>query len=71
MCCILGKVFDWSSGLEETDDSNLYFSPEGGNVAFASAIDGWGFRLENVLLQIRFYSKIVTLISFVMQKLMF
>ena len=30
--------------LEEQDDSDLYFSPERGNVVFASAIDGWAFR---------------------------
>jgi ribosome assembly protein 1 len=34
---------DSSSGLEDADDSNLYFSPEHGNVVFASAMDGWGF----------------------------
>ncbi|XP_057324553.1 elongation factor-like GTPase 1 [Microplitis mediator] len=39
-------VTDWQSALEETDDSNLYFSPERGNVLFASAIDGWGFGIE-------------------------
>lgn len=33
---------DW--GIETEDDSNLYFSPEQGNVVFASAYDGWGFR---------------------------
>ncbi|MBN3284344.1 EFL1 GTPase, partial [Polyodon spathula] len=38
------QVYDWRAGLEETDDSHLYFSPEQGNVVFASAIDGWGFR---------------------------
>lgn len=38
------QVYDWSAGLEETDDSHLYFSPDQGNVVFASAIDGWGFR---------------------------
>uniref|UniRef100_A0A8C1XDU3 Elongation factor-like 1 n=1 Tax=Cyprinus carpio TaxID=7962 RepID=A0A8C1XDU3_CYPCA len=38
------QVYDWSAGLEETDDSDLYFSPDRGNVVFASAIDGWGFR---------------------------
>ncbi|MEQ2270257.1 Elongation factor-like GTPase 1, partial [Xenotaenia resolanae] len=38
-----GQVYDWSTGLEEADDSHLYFSPEQGNVVFASAIDGWGF----------------------------
>jgi len=37
------QVYDWSSGLEEVDDSNLYFSPEQGNVIFTSATDGWGF----------------------------
>lgn len=40
-------VFDWSSGLEKVDDSSLYFSPDQGNVVFASAIDGWGFRLSD------------------------
>lgn len=37
---------DWQSVLEEIDDSNLYFSPEQGNVLFASAIDGWGFGIK-------------------------
>lgn len=37
-------VYNWSAGLEETDDSNIYFSPELGNVIFTSALDGWGFR---------------------------
>lgn len=47
------QMYDWSAGLEESDDSDLYFSPDRGNVVFASAIDGWGFRYiqlsENVL----------------------
>ena len=34
------------SGLEEADDSDLYFSPERGNVVFASAYDGWAFDLS-------------------------
>lgn len=38
------QMYDWSAGLEDADDSHLYFSPEQGNVVFASAIDGWGFR---------------------------
>ena len=38
------SIDEWSSGLEETDDSLLYFSPDLGNVVFTSAIDGWGFR---------------------------
>jgi len=41
-----GDVFDWSSGLEEADDSHVYFSPELGNVVFGSASDGWAFSLE-------------------------
>ena len=36
-----------SSGLEEADDSNLYFAPERGNVVFASAVDGWGFTIPD------------------------
>uniref|UniRef100_A0A3Q3S3V1 Elongation factor-like 1 n=1 Tax=Mastacembelus armatus TaxID=205130 RepID=A0A3Q3S3V1_9TELE len=40
------QVYDWSAGLEDTDDSHLYFSPDQGNVVFASAIDGWGFRIQ-------------------------
>ena len=30
---------------EERDDEDLYFAPEQGNVIFASAIDGWAFRI--------------------------
>ncbi|CAB4024121.1 Elongation factor Tu GTP-binding domain-containing 1, partial [Paramuricea clavata] len=41
------QVFNWSSGLEEVDDSALYFSPDQGNVVFASAVDGWGFRVND------------------------
>ncbi|XP_015606637.1 elongation factor-like GTPase 1 [Cephus cinctus] len=37
---------DWQSALEEADDSNLYFSPEQGNVLFTSAVDGWGFGVK-------------------------
>ncbi|RVE74974.1 hypothetical protein OJAV_G00027200 [Oryzias javanicus] len=40
------QVYDWSAGLDEVDDSHLYFSPEQGNVVFASAVDGWGFRTQ-------------------------
>lgn len=31
--------------FEEKEDEDLYFAPERGNVLFASAIDGWAFRL--------------------------
>ncbi|XP_067873831.1 elongation factor-like GTPase 1 [Heterodontus francisci] len=41
-----GHIYHWSAGLEETDDSHLYFVPDQGNVVFGSAIDGWGFRIE-------------------------
>ncbi|XP_054569321.1 elongation factor-like GTPase 1 [Eptesicus fuscus] len=41
------QVYDWSAGLEDTDDSHLYFSPDQGNVVFTSAIDGWGFGIEH------------------------
>ncbi|KAK4050042.1 Cytoplasmic GTPase/eEF2-like protein (ribosomal biogenesis) [Microbotryomycetes sp. JL221] len=30
----------------ERDDSNLYFDPSNGTVIFASAIDGWAFRIS-------------------------
>ena len=42
----INDVFDWSSGLEDADDSNLYFSPEQGNVVFCSAYDGWAFSIN-------------------------
>jgi ribosome assembly protein 1 len=31
--------------FQEKDDEDIYFAPERGNVVFASAIDGWGFRV--------------------------
>ncbi|GAA5924993.1 GTPase RIA1 [Sporobolomyces koalae] len=31
---------------EERDDASLYFDPAQGNVLFASAIDGWAFRIS-------------------------
>ena len=39
--------FDWDAGLEDSDDSSVYFQPEAGNVIFASALDGWGFTTEH------------------------
>ncbi|XP_030832575.1 elongation factor-like GTPase 1 [Strongylocentrotus purpuratus] len=41
------QVYDWSDGLEDTDDSHIYFSPDQGNVIFASALDGWGFSINH------------------------
>lgn len=34
---------DTSQSLE-MEDEKIYFSPEYGNVLFASAMDGWAFR---------------------------
>lgn len=31
--------------FQEKDDEDIYFAPERGNVVFASALDGWGFRV--------------------------
>ncbi|PKC16858.1 P-loop containing nucleoside triphosphate hydrolase protein [Rhizophagus irregularis] len=39
--------------LEDRDDSKIYFTPDSGNVVFASAIDGWAFRVENF---VQFYA---------------
>ncbi|KAI8616877.1 P-loop containing nucleoside triphosphate hydrolase protein [Chytriomyces sp. MP71] len=33
--------------LEDREDEHLYFSPDKGNVVFASAIDGWAFRIDH------------------------
>uniref|UniRef100_A0A673GD83 Elongation factor-like 1 n=1 Tax=Sinocyclocheilus rhinocerous TaxID=307959 RepID=A0A673GD83_9TELE len=57
------QVYDWSAGLEETDDSDLYFSPDRGNVVFASAIDGWGFRYILRFFKQRALSHFIKLIS--------
>ncbi|ORX36874.1 translation elongation factor 2 [Kockovaella imperatae] len=40
-----GAEGDTEAGYEEKEDEDLYFAPERGNVLFASAIDGWAFRL--------------------------
>ncbi|XP_038129744.1 elongation factor-like GTPase 1 [Cyprinodon tularosa] len=59
------QVYDWSAGLEEADDSNLYFSPDQGNVVFASAIDGWGFSVQHFA---SIYSKRVGIRAWVLLK---
>ncbi|KAG1663057.1 Elongation factor-like GTPase 1 [Nymphon striatum] len=41
------QVYDWDVGLDDSDDSTLYFAPEDGNVIFASAYDRWGFSLNH------------------------
>ena len=40
------NFYDWTSAMDDADDSNLYFAPEHGNVVFASAADGWGFTIH-------------------------
>lgn len=35
----------YKSALEDSDDSNLYFTPSSENVIFCSAYDGWAFTL--------------------------
>jgi ribosome assembly protein 1 len=35
-----------SDDFQEKDDEDIYFAPEKGNVIFASASDGWGFRVS-------------------------
>jgi ribosome assembly protein 1 len=37
---------DDAETYEERDDEDIYFAPESGNVIFASAIDGWAFRIS-------------------------
>jgi ribosome assembly protein 1 len=34
-----------ADGFQEKDDEDIYFAPEKGNVVFASALGGWGFRI--------------------------
>ncbi|KAI0319365.1 P-loop containing nucleoside triphosphate hydrolase protein [Amylostereum chailletii] len=34
-----------SEDFQEKDDEDIYFAPERGNVVFASALGGWGFRI--------------------------
>ena len=40
-----GGDHEEEGGYQEKEDEDLYFAPERGNVLFASAIDGWAFRL--------------------------
>ncbi|CCD25641.1 GTPase RIA1 NDAI_0F03230 [Naumovozyma dairenensis CBS 421] len=53
---------EWREQLElnknakfvEKDDSNIYFNPMDNNVIFASAIDGWGFNIGQL---VKFYEQ--------------
>ena len=38
-------VNETEQDFQEKDDKDIYFAPEKGNVIFASALDGWGFRI--------------------------
>lgn len=40
-----GEDPDDEEEYEEKEDEDIYFAPDRGNVLFASAIDGWAFRL--------------------------
>jgi ribosome assembly protein 1 len=40
-----GQGDDAAMAFKERDDEDIYFAPERGNVIFASAIDGWAFRV--------------------------
>lgn len=41
-----GDLDQQQENYEDVDDEDLYFSPEKGDVMFASAQDGWAFRLD-------------------------
>ena len=41
------QTHDWTEDADELEDRNIYFSPDQGNVVFASALDGWGFTYVN------------------------
>jgi ribosome assembly protein 1 len=51
-------IADDEAGEEQDElldeDEEDAFSPERGNVAFASAMDGWAFKIEQVGLRVRF-----------------
>jgi ribosome assembly protein 1 len=38
---------DTSNPNKDDEEEDIYFSPERGNVVFASAIDGWAFRTKD------------------------
>jgi ribosome assembly protein 1 len=38
------EMLDWNSYEEK--EAEVYFAPDRGNVFFASAYDGWGFRID-------------------------
>lgn len=42
-----GDKTDVDEEYQEKDDEDIYFAPEKGNVVFASAVDGWAFRINS------------------------
>ncbi|PVD19820.1 hypothetical protein C0Q70_20311 [Pomacea canaliculata] len=40
-------AYDWTTIEDEDDEKNIFFSPDRGNVIFASALDGWGFTINH------------------------
>lgn len=40
--------YEFSSSEIDIEDTGLLFSPDSGNVIFASAVDGWGFTTEQI-----------------------
>ncbi|EPY50025.1 GTPase Ria1 [Schizosaccharomyces cryophilus OY26] len=60
-----GELMNLDETEEETSDEGIYFSPEQGNVIFASAYDGWAFFLDQFS---DFYEKKLGLKSSVLTK---
>ena len=43
LCVCFMQSYDWTYIEDEEGEKNIFFSPDQGNVIFASALDGWGF----------------------------
>lgn len=41
------QTYDWTYIEDEEEEKNIFFSPDRGNVIFASALDGWGFTISH------------------------
>ncbi|XP_050403738.1 elongation factor-like GTPase 1 isoform X1 [Patella vulgata] len=41
------QSYDWTKLEDEEEDKNIFFSPDRGNVIFASALDSWGFTISH------------------------
>ena len=49
------QSYDWNVGLEDKDDSNLYFMPERNNVIFASALGNLKFIFYYFIINSNFF----------------